>query len=115
MSKKGSSAKVERIRDITCVAGPGSVNRGVVFKGGPINKGSDLPGSCLLGLVMDVSEPRLIMLFTEGLSEPLRGWVKALKPTLISIQDSITRTRYMADSVPKSQSPSKSFPPPYLL
>jgi hypothetical protein len=27
--------------------------------------------------VTDISEPRLIMLFTEGLTEPLRGWVKA--------------------------------------
>ena len=25
----------------------------------------------------DISEPRLIMLFTEELTEPLRGWVKA--------------------------------------
>jgi hypothetical protein len=27
--------------------------------------------------VTDISEPRLIMLFIEGLTEPLRGWVKA--------------------------------------
>jgi hypothetical protein len=31
-------------------------------------------------VVTDISEPRLIMLFTEGLTEPLRGWVKAYKP-----------------------------------
>jgi hypothetical protein len=30
--------------------------------------------------VTDISEPRLIMLFTEGLTEPLRGWVKAYMP-----------------------------------
>jgi hypothetical protein len=30
--------------------------------------------------VTDISEPRLIMLFTEGLTEPLRGWVKAYRP-----------------------------------
>jgi hypothetical protein len=30
--------------------------------------------------VTDISEPRLIMLFTKGLTEPLRGWVKAYKP-----------------------------------
>jgi hypothetical protein len=29
--------------------------------------------------VTDISEPRLIMLFTEGLTEPLRGWVKAYR------------------------------------
>jgi hypothetical protein len=28
----------------------------------------------------DISEPRLVMLFTEGLTEPLRGWVKAYRP-----------------------------------
>jgi hypothetical protein len=27
--------------------------------------------------VTDISEPQLIMLFTEGLTKPLRGWVKA--------------------------------------
>jgi hypothetical protein len=30
--------------------------------------------------VIDISNPRLIMLFTEGLTEPLRGWVKAYMP-----------------------------------
>jgi hypothetical protein len=30
--------------------------------------------------VTDISEPRLIMLFTEGPTEPLRGWVKAYRP-----------------------------------
>jgi hypothetical protein len=31
--------------------------------------------------VTDISEPRLIMLFIEGLTEPLRGWVKAYRLT----------------------------------
>jgi len=31
-------------------------------------------------MVTDVSESRLTMLFTEALTEPLRGWVKAYKP-----------------------------------
>ena len=31
-------------------------------------------------MVSDVSEQWLIMLFAEGLSEPLHGWVKAFKP-----------------------------------
>jgi hypothetical protein len=30
--------------------------------------------------VTDISEQRLVMLFTKGLSEPLRGWVKSFKP-----------------------------------
>jgi hypothetical protein len=32
-----------------------------------------------------------MMLFTEGLMEPLKGWVKAFKPT--NLQDAIWRTR----------------------
>ena len=32
-------------------------------------------------MVQDVSQERLMMLFREGLMEPLRGWVKAFKPT----------------------------------
>jgi hypothetical protein len=27
-------------------------------------------------VVTDISEPRLVMLFIEGFTEPLRGWVK---------------------------------------
>ena len=34
-------------------------------------------------MVTDITEPRLIMLFTEGLAESLRGWVKAYKPTTL--------------------------------
>jgi hypothetical protein len=30
--------------------------------------------------VSDISEHRLVMLFIEALTEPLRGWVKAFKP-----------------------------------
>jgi hypothetical protein len=41
--------------------------------------------------VHDISPTRLIMLFTEGLMEPLKCWVKAFKPT--NLQDAIWRTR----------------------
>jgi hypothetical protein len=58
--------------------------------------------------VTDISKPRLIMLFT-GLSEPLRGWVKAYKPP--TLQDAILRTRDLADSVPKTKTFSKPFLP----
>ena len=34
-------------------------------------------------MVTDVSENRLTMLFTEALTEPLRGWVKAYKPSTL--------------------------------
>jgi hypothetical protein len=57
----------------------------------------------------DISKPRLIMLFTEGLIEPLRGWVKAYRPP--TLQDSILRTRDLADSVPKTKNFSKPFVP----
>jgi hypothetical protein len=40
--------------------------------------------------VTDISKPKMIMLFTEGLTEPLRGWVKAYKPPIL--QDAILRT-----------------------
>jgi hypothetical protein len=60
-------------------------------------------------MVTDVSEHRLIMLFIEGLSKPLRGWVKAFKPT--SLQDAIIRTSDMEDAVPKNKFPSKPFIP----
>jgi hypothetical protein len=42
-------------------------------------------------MVQDVSQARLMMLFTEGLMEPLRGWVKAFKPT--NLQVAIWKTR----------------------
>jgi hypothetical protein len=49
--------------------------------------------------VTDISEHRLVMLFTEGLTEPLGGWVKAFKPR--TLQDAILCTRDMGDSVHK--------------
>jgi hypothetical protein len=42
-------------------------------------------------MVQDVSQARLMMLFTKGLMEPLRGWVKDFKPT--NLQESIWKTR----------------------
>jgi hypothetical protein len=60
-------------------------------------------------MVTDISEARLVMLFVEGLTEPLRGWVKAYKPT--TLQDAVSRTRDMQDVVPKSKFPLKpTFP-----
>jgi hypothetical protein len=58
--------------------------------------------------VTDIFEPWLIMLFTEGLTKPLRGWVKAYRPH--TLQDAILRTRDLADSVPKT----KPFPKPFV-
>jgi hypothetical protein len=33
--------------------------------------------------VPDMSESRLLMMYTKALNEPLRGWVKAFKPTTL--------------------------------
>jgi hypothetical protein len=52
-------------------------------------------------MVSDISEGRLVMLFVEGIMEPLRGWVKAYKPT--SLQNAVSRSRDMQDAVPKSR------------
>jgi hypothetical protein len=42
-------------------------------------------------VVSDISEHRLVMLFTEALMEPLRCWVKAFKPH--TLQEAIVCTR----------------------
>jgi hypothetical protein len=42
-------------------------------------------------MVQDVAPTKLMMLFTEGLMEPLKGWVKDFKPT--NLQDVIWRMR----------------------
>jgi hypothetical protein len=59
--------------------------------------------------VTDISEPRLIMLFTQGLIEPLRGWVKEYMPH--TLQDAILRTRDLEESVLKTKTFSKPFVP----
>jgi hypothetical protein len=42
-------------------------------------------------MVQDISPTRLMMLFTEGLMEPLKGWVKAFNPTCYPRYLGITR------------------------
>jgi hypothetical protein len=41
-------------------------------------------------VVKNISKPRMIMLFTEGITEPLRGWLKAYRPP--TLQDAILHT-----------------------
>ena len=60
-------------------------------------------------VVSDISEHILVMLFTEALTEPLRGWVKAFEPH--TLQEAIVHTRYMGDSVMKPKTFSKPFVP----
>ena len=57
-------------------------------------------------MVTDISESRLIMLFTEALIEPLRGWVKSYRPTTLA--DAISRTRGFQDAVPKNIFPPRT-------
>jgi hypothetical protein len=54
-----------------------------------------------------ISEPKLIMLFTEGITEPLIGWSKAYRPH--TLQDAILHTRDLADSALNTKSFSKPF------
>jgi hypothetical protein len=51
--------------------------------------------------VSDMSESRLLMIYTEALNEPLRGWVKAFKPT--TLQDAIERTRDLIGAASKNK------------
>jgi hypothetical protein len=50
-------------------------------------------------MVTDVSEQRLVMLFTEGLDEPLRGWVKDFRPN--TLQEAIMKTQDMETQSPR--------------
>jgi hypothetical protein len=52
-------------------------------------------------MVPDVSESRLMMLFSEGLTEPLCGWVKDFKPN--TLQDAIWRTRDLEGAASKNK------------
>ena len=60
-------------------------------------------------MVTHISKAKLIMLFTKGLPEPLRGWVKDFK--LVTLPDAITRTQDMEDVAPKNRYLSKPFIP----
>ena len=53
-------------------------------------------------MVTDVSKKRLVMLFTEGLDEPLIGWVKDFRPN--TLHEAIMKTQDMPDIVPKKTS-----------
>jgi len=60
-------------------------------------------------IVIDIFEVRLVILFVEGLVEPLRGWVKVYKPT--TLQDAVNCTRDMEDAAPKRRFlPESTFP-----
>lgn len=49
----------------------------------------------------DLSMARIVMLFIEGLSEPLHGWVSTYQP--VTLEDTISKEWDMQDAVPKSR------------
>ena len=57
-------------------------------------------------MVNDVSESRLVIYFIEGLAEPLKWMVKAHHPS--TSQDSMDKTQYLQDDIPKTIFPPKS-------
>ena len=57
-------------------------------------------------MVQDVSERRLVILFTEGLSEPLKGWIKAFDPP--TLQEAMRKARSMELTAPSSRFTSRS-------
>jgi hypothetical protein len=52
-------------------------------------------------MVPDMSESKILMMYTEGLTEPLRGWVKAFKTE--TLQDVIECTRDLVGAVSKNK------------
>jgi hypothetical protein len=57
-------------------------------------------------MVSDILEGPLVMVFVEGIMEPLQGWVNAYKPT--SLQEVVSRARDMQHAVPKSMVSSQT-------
>lgn len=55
----------------------------------------------LVVMVTDLSMDQMVMLFIEGLLEPLRCWVRSYQ--LVTLQDTISRVRDMQDAVPKAR------------
>jgi hypothetical protein len=59
-------------------------------------------------MVTYISQQRLVILFMKGLVEPLRGWVKAFRPT--TIHEALMRCQDTKNTLNK-RVPSKSFIP----
>ena len=56
-------------------------------------------------MVIDISEAMLILLFKEGLVEPLRGMVKAYRPT--TLQEAVSKTRDLQDVISRTKYPPR--------
>ena len=57
-------------------------------------------------MVSDVSMSRLVLLFTEALTKPLRGVMKSHNPT--TLKDSINLTRDLQNVLPQTKYPPKA-------
>ena len=57
-------------------------------------------------MVIDISEARLIFLFIEGLTKPLKGLVKAYQPS--TLLEAVGKTRDMQDAIPRTKYPPKT-------
>lgn len=61
-------------------------------------------------MVIGISEKRLVILFVEGLYEPMRGWIKAFHPP--TLQEAMRKTCSIELTVPRNKfnsKPSSSF------
>lgn len=56
-------------------------------------------------MVPDILDRRLVVLFAKGLSEPLKGWVKAFDP--LNLQKEIKKARSMEHVAPMNKFQSK--------
>ena len=59
----------------------------------------------ILVMLSDVSMARLVLLFTEGLTEPLRGLVKSHKPA--TLKDAMNLKRDLENVLSRTKYPSK--------
>lgn len=59
-------------------------------------------------MVTYILERRLIVLFIDGLFDPLRGWIKTFNPP--SLQEAIKKARDMESSSSKNKFLFKTFP-----
>ncbi|XP_057846650.2 uncharacterized protein LOC131056314 [Cryptomeria japonica] len=57
-------------------------------------------------MVTGITERRLVILFSEGLTEPLKGWIKAFDPP--TLQEAMKKARNMEWAAPKAKFQSNS-------
>lgn len=77
-------------------------------------------------MVLDVTKRMLVVLFVKGLSNPLKGLIKALNPIslqktikrALNLEDLVTKSKFYSESVPSGQHEKpfhKAFPQPRTL